>query len=443
MKPNRKFASALCPSGISSVDKRLTHVLLLSFLFSSALIAQNIRNLTVYYPTWCMRGQDVSGYGLPPQNIDYTGITHIVLFMDGNVQTTPPYYGGRVSNAEGRADSLEFYHGVAGAGGGGMGQKLITEAHAHDVKVLLTIQAVDSGNLNYIASDSARSEVFSKAASGFAKTFGADGLELNWEGWITPIASPANVNRLVRILRRNMNVVWYPERPILFTSASRLDAGLYWASQDSAIDMHNLQCYNFQQAWDPSVGNNRTWFQTPLRRGTDWQAQHPSLQADALDHNFATMPQSVIDSWANLGHPRSKIGVGFGVYGYINIGNDGPLQVQQNFYQDLQIWEMLDLLNYGGTYVYDNIRQSPYIKGTATGNPPHWFINNGQRFYALFEDSTSLCNKVTWLDNAGAGGVMLYDFKGMMRKGKKRNTDRTPELNWVAQAIKGLRKLTK
>ena len=410
-------------------------VVLMCLLGSMSLSSGNITNLSVYYPTWCMRPLDDDGYGLPPWDIKWDGITHIVVFMDGNVQTTSPYYGPRVNNSAGRADSLEFQYGVAGAGNGSRyGDSLISIAHRNGVKILLTIQAVDAAELNFVAQDSTRSEVFARAAAGFAKNYGADGLELNWEDWITPITSAVNVNRLVRILRRRMNDAWYPERPVLFTSASRLDAGLYWASQDSAIDMHNLQCYNFQQAWDPSAGSNRTWFQTPLLRGTDWQAQYPNLQCNALTYNFETMPQTVIDTWANLGHPRSKLGVGFGVYGYINIGNDGPMQVQQNVFQDLQTWEMLALTNYGGQYVYDTQRESPYIKGTATGNPPFWWLSNGQKFYALFEDSVSLYKKIRWIDSSGAGGIMLYDFKGTMRPGADFN-HRNPEVQWAAHAI--------
>jgi len=139
--------------------------------------------------------------------------------------------------------------------------------------------------------------------------------------------------------------------------------------------------------------------------------------------------------WENAGHLRTKLSLGLGVYGYIHLDNSNIFDPQTNSAQDLGTFEMLDLVNYGGTYVYDAVRKAPYIHGTAVNSPPYWFLTNGQEFMALYEDSTSLWDKVEAANAHRYGGIMLYDFKGTHRNNMTDSLYRNPEVYWTAKAI--------
>lgn len=66
--------------------------IVLFILLSTILSAQDTLQYRIaYYPTWAYDE-------LPPWNIDWNnGLTHIVLFSDGNVSNTSPYWSPTTS----------------------------------------------------------------------------------------------------------------------------------------------------------------------------------------------------------------------------------------------------------------------------------------------------------------------------------------------------------
>src|SRR5713101_3479857 len=74
-----------------------------------------LRWFTVYYPTWAMGDLGQANFIIPPNEVDWTGITHVVHFGNGNVSTTPPYFSP-VTSAN---DSIEWsFNGIANPGCG-------------------------------------------------------------------------------------------------------------------------------------------------------------------------------------------------------------------------------------------------------------------------------------------------------------------------------------
>ncbi|MGA9362905.1 MAG: hypothetical protein WBW16_01670, partial [Bacteroidota bacterium] len=50
--------------------------------YASAAVGDTLAYRVAYYPSWCYGTQDQGGYGLPPQNVDWGGLTHVVLFSN-------------------------------------------------------------------------------------------------------------------------------------------------------------------------------------------------------------------------------------------------------------------------------------------------------------------------------------------------------------------------
>ena len=386
--------------------KRLTFGLalfLLSSLATPLLVAQQ-QNLwfTVYYPTWLQMPLGEQDYGLPPWEVDWTGITHIVHFDNENIQQTAPYLSYVVNNTTGRNDSIDlFYNGIANPSGAHIpwADSLLTIAHRHGIKVLLSLVAVNAANLNYVASDSVRTEVFASAVVGFLMRHGYDGIELDWEGWESPITSPANVNRLVRRLRAKLDTM--TPRGLFLVSPSSDHAALYWPSQDHMIDQFNLQMYDLSYAWYPAINDNASWYISPLHRGTI-----PSgFEGEAYDTRGPLQ-------WVQAGHDRKKMGMLMPSFACVYQGADGLFQNFSYLVFDLARRDVLELTKYGGTYSWDDQRKVPFISGTATTSVPFIPLNSGQKFRASFESEQSITEKINWARSSGIGGVGFYDLKG-------------------------------
>ena len=402
-------------------------VLLIMFLcFSVALSAQHPK-LTAYYPIWSARCQDANGYGVPPWNLDYTGLTYIVHFGSNMSQTSP--YFAPVLNAQ---DSIDLQWGQSGACGQftyNWQDSLIKIAHRHGVKVVLSITAVDPGaGFNYVSDDSSRCEVFAYSFVGYLKRKGYDGAELDVEEFINRVTSYADVNRFVRILRRQLNTM--TPRGVLLSSAVTYMCNLYYASQDSCFDMHNLQCYVYWALWNENYSANVSWFLTPVSVPTSGVPS--GTEINSLDHDYLT-GRNILQIWTDAGHDKSKIGIGLGAYGvgFIGVNTYGANLSGKTVRNDLPLRDVKNMLNYGGTLQWYDKPKSPGIAGTATGNPSSvywWAPSNGTTFYLTYEDETSVRYKAHWADSLGVGGIMIYDIAGDMRPGQTVNSRRTPTL---------------
>jgi len=343
---------------------------------------------------------------IPPNEVDWTGITHVVHFGNGNVSTTPPYFSP-VTSAN---DSIEWsFNGIANPGCGptcwrNWQDTLIRTAHRRGTKVVITIQAVDPRNLNPVAEDSTRTDLFAQAVIAYCQRKGYDGIELDWEGWLAPITTSDNVNRLVRRLRVALNTM--TPRGEFLMSPGGSQAALYYPSQDSLVDQFNFQMYDFAYAWYPTINSNAVWYISPLHRGT----VPPTFQGEAYDTRGP-------EQWMTAGHDRPRLGILMPAYGWVMKNADSLFQPMLSGgdygyakYQDSQ-----RLLTNGGSEGWDDERKVPYIRGTAirTEGNMGWGqpgVQAGQRFFATFDNFRSIREKVVWAESVGIGGIGLYDL---------------------------------
>lgn len=362
--------------------------------------------VTVYYPHWAMGALGAGPLALPPWEIDWTGITHVVHFFNGNVSTVPPYS----TIVAGSNDSIDVeFCGITRPGGGPSTwihwqDSLLTIAHRNGAKVLLTIQAVDPTNLNYVAADSARADTFATYIVGYMQRKGYDGLELDWEGWASPLAPAADVNRLVRRLRAALDTM--TPHGLLAVAAMTTYGSLYWPSQDGMVDQYNLMCYDYAFAWNPEIRSNSSWYVAPLHRGTGLPTGFEGMSYDTRGPL----------QWIAAGHDPAKVGVGIPTFGWVMKDVDGIMQAMKNAnYGYAKYQQCIAMLDNGGSEGWDDERKVPYIAGTALRSEggTGWRepgVLAGQKFFATYENPRSMQEKAIWVRENNLGGIMLYDL---------------------------------
>jgi hypothetical protein len=366
--------------------------------------AQKVPWFTAYYGTW---NQETLGgtswnyevLGQPPDQLDWTGITHVVHFGNGNVVAAPPY-------SLFATDSTEITYGAV-QNSVDYQKQLISVAHSHGVKVCLSIQAVDPAPLNAVAADSLTTDVFANWIILYAKRHNYDGIELDWEGSVAPTDQ---VSRIVRRLRYFLDAIYSPTHAFFVMSPGLSNFNTYAASQDWCIDQYNVQMYAMM--WTPN-DNNLTWHECAVYPGTTTNGAQGAI--DALSNGTV----GYLQQWINAGHDPAKMGLGLPTFGYLIRGADGLFQstaggilghngnmtVDQNKF-------CTGLQSVGGQMVWDNVRKMHYITGTATAAyaGPNGGIAQGQKFFATVASAQWIQEVVKYAKTKNYGGYMLYSL---------------------------------
>lgn len=365
---------------------------------------------TAYYGTW---QQDSLGsswnqesLGLPPDQIDYTGMNVIVHFGNGNINSNSNFFFSDFADKTSQAYHDLFY----GANQSSINyqQMLVANAHKNGVKVCLSLQAVDPTGLNLVASSPANITAFSNFIAGFVKANGYDGVEIDWEG-----SKSGDAGALIHGLRVALDAA-LGTHALIVLSPSLGDASFYPASADVDIDQYNIQLYALM--WTPN-DKNVTWHECAVYPGTSNNGTEGAI--DGLTDGSA----SHIQQWINAGHDPAKIGLGLPTFGYVfnggatilgpgsapgNLvpGHNGTWSVTQNKL-------LAGLVNVGGTLQWDSVRQASFISGTT-----------GSATYGLGVKGPFFCTLATpqWLKAVVAyqtsktfngkqlGGFMLYSL---------------------------------
>jgi hypothetical protein len=363
--------------------KRFLLIVALLFLFTVFLKSgDTLQYRIAYYPTWAYEN-------LSPWNIDWdNGLTHVILFSDGNVSNVSPYWSPTPPTDCGFSNNTVRYL-----------DSLVAICHRNNIKVLITIQAVDATNFNYVATDSIRTQMFHNTLRAWIAQRNIDGWDLDLEG--DNIPTTAQLTRFIRIGRRNSNL-------IIGIAASRGQQDRYAPEVDNMISFYDIQCYSYQWMWNDNLKKNATWFQTPVISPASCSGcQNSSLSTDYLSNGG-----SLIDGWVSAGHLKSKIVIGYStslVAGFL--GTDQLNASFNSSISDKSLKDVENMINYGGVWIRNSIAKASYIAGTATaGNPLG--ISAGTKFFLPFEDSTDMKAGIDYIKNVGGAGIMFYDFYG-------------------------------
>ncbi len=325
--------------------------------------------------------QDYAVCTMPPSQIDYTALTHIIFFhtdVDVNVE---PYFLPVVSAAESiRVEWSDSRQGCARSGGESYQAELIRRSHTAGVKVLLCLGGIygaGATRMSQIAVDSVKTQAWTNSLIAYLVRKGFDGVDLDWE---FP-QSQADYMRMLRILRRGLDSM--PARGV-FTAA------VYGDANSSAYDYPNLKNYLDQvnvMTYDMWNNQNTAWLNSPLSKPV------------GSPNNWRTWRTSSALSWAARGVPKSILSDGIPFYSWRFTGVTGLGQpLGGTSYAEYS--DAVNALNTGGTYHWDDSAKAPYVTYTNA--------SNGVNYMITYDDTNSIRYKVQRVKDDGIGGIMIY-----------------------------------
>jgi GH18 family chitinase len=374
---------------------------------------------TGYYPRW-------AAGDMPPRDIHWTGLTHVIHFGANPVQI-PPYLDVLVQ-AE---DSLQLQFGngwVWPPSTIDVQQQLLEHAHRNNVKVLLSVGGIwgdGAKNMDFIAADDDRLQKFVSAASAYARRKGYDGIEIDWE----PPSSVSAMTTMIRSFREQLDR-WTP-RGILAIAAANGHQQKYDPEVcNTLVDQVNIMMYDFHMTPSWVTGRDITYYNAPLGPSTN-----PSLRGQ--QHYMNEGPAK----WIKKGFHATKLGLGIPFYGYCYRGKSTPAEPRGNVWpQYIPYPLVLDALKHGGTRYWDEGANVPWAAGRAS-QPISWYVNAGEEFYITYEDSMSIDAKVRWAQTLGLGGIMIYElWQGWNKNARGREKD--PLLEATVVALYGKRSIS-
>jgi chitinase len=371
--------------------------------------------LTAYYPVWSL---GISNGGMPnpmpPQEMNWNGITHLVHFGIGP-QQTEPYWSPAVRNRQGIDDSLNLVWAAGWLNGPGrlnMIDSLRKYATLNGTKLLLSCGGIwgeQARNMDFITIDSVRTQKFVDAVCGFAWRHGYDGVEIDYE----PPQSREQMSRLTRIMRRALGH-WTP-RGILITAVANGTEESYDTALIDSIDQYNFMMYDmhFVNSGISSNGSPEdvVGFNAPLFPADN--TLYPELSYWGYNYNgrrggigAATSPRKFI----RMGFPPEKVGAGLPFYGYIYPGRLRPNQRRNGAWpQYVSQVDCRTALRVGGERYWEPQARVPWIAGVAT-TKIGWMVKPGDEFYITYDDSASLVEKIRWAKSLNLGGIMVYEL---------------------------------
>ncbi|MBM2841552.1 MAG: Cytochrome [Bacteroidetes bacterium] len=376
-------------------------VILMFFSVPSAIAQQSGMFVTGYYPIWSL-GSTPTWINNPmhPREMNWSGLTHLIHFAVGP-DSTPPYWHPATSYTTGTsiADSLELFYcyGARWNTDYHMIDTLKAYAHANNVKLLLScggIWGAQASAMDFITSDSSRTQVFVDAVVDFVLRNGYDGVEIDYE----PPPSRTQMSLLTSIMKRKLINTLGSSAPLVVTVAN-LAEGSYDLEVEPLIDQYLFMMYDFHFPFNGigSVGSEYdvTGFNAPLGRPDS--ALYPMLNQASLNYDGRRPADPRLtgpNKFVEMGFPRSKIGVGIPFYGYRFNGRTAPNQPRDGVWP--QYISYVDVLIAPGTRHFEIVSSSPWI--------------GGDDFFITYSDTVFVRKAVEWTKSNGFGGMMIYEL---------------------------------
>ena len=312
---------------------------------------------------------------LPVAQVNFNDITHLMI-------------GAILPNANGSIDTT-FYLGSNGAS---WATSAVAAAHAAGRKAILMVGGAGEISGWEGAASSANRSTFVTNLLGAVSSFGADGLDLDWE----PItdADDTSILALAQALRNSgppgliltMPVGAYNQN--FPPGAGSGDATLF-ASLYPLLDQINLMSYG--NAYDYS----------------GWYSWFSSALAGEQQPNYPIDIASSIGDYESFGVPAAKLGVGIGAYGVcftgvtqprVSVSSGDVVSADDNTMTYAHI--VSDYLP-NMTYAYDATAKSPWLAhASAVGSPGCTYVT--------YEDPTSIADKGAWALAHGLGGTIVW-----------------------------------
>jgi chitinase len=306
-----------------------------------------------YYTSW-------SRYSYPSSGIPYDKLTHIChAFLQENSD-------GSITPA---VDLLDA--------------NLIAQAHAHGVKVLISVGGASwSAAFPALAASAANRANFANQMEAFCRTNGYDGVDIDWE-FPDDNTKASNFDALIQDLRNKFNSSPAPAPSWLITSA--VSGDLYYAgflhlgTLKNSMSFFNVMTYDYHGPWTNHSGHNAGLYPSSM----EWAGHGSADQRDSINYFLG---QGVPAGQLNMGLPF--YGYRFptaNIYGGCSCGSTTSLAYSA----------IAPMVGAGWTYHFDSSAQSPYLtSGSET---------------ISYDDANSIGIKADWaLNTAGLAGVFMW-----------------------------------
>lgn len=287
----------------------------------------------------------------------------------------------------------------------------LKQQHPH----LLTMISVGgwtlSGRFSDVALTAASREKFARSAVRFMRTYGFDGVDIDWE---YPVAGglPENVYRpedkrnytlLLAELRRQLDAQGATDgRRYYLTAATPAGydkyANLELAQVAALLDWVNVMTYDFHGSWDSRTDHHAPLYANP---------------ASGSDPRYVA--HSAVQGYLDAGVPAAKLVLGVPAYGLSWKGTSGLFApasgVPRGSWDATGMFDYKDLVNrlrtQPGSYQrhWDDVAKAPWIYAPG--------LEGG--VVVTYEDTQSLGVKLDYVRDRGLGGVMMWELASDMK----------------------------
>jgi chitinase len=343
-----------------------------------------------FEPTWIdgyYVGYQYSGIdntaAMPVSEIPFGDLTHLMI-------------GRVIPNADGSVDDTTF--DIDAVNGPAFAHAAVNAAHAAGRKAILMIGGAGEIDGWRGAASDANWSNFATTLSNTANTYGADGLDIDWEPITDNNASNAQITsdhtelaRLVTALRarRPDLLLTMPVGGYNPNDAPNVSEQSLFTTVTPQLDQINLMSYDMIFAgfgWD-------SWFTSPL------------VSDDA---GAPLSVSSSIDYYKGLGIPAAKLGVGTGFFGACYRHVTGPRQLTNggDIFSDAD--SHMSYKYIASTYVpnmtrtYDAVAKAPWLANGGAAVGPDSCT------YVTYEDAASIADKAAWVRTNGLGGTIIW-----------------------------------
>lgn len=346
--------------------------------------AQTSRWSAAYWPGWEIQN-GISNEMPPWSAIDWKAFTEIMYF------SIVPTTSGDIDTLQNGINTLT-------------GRMLVDSAHAHNVKVILTIGGAGSEAAFMGATSPANLSGFVSKVAGFVNRIGCDGVDIDWEALNDPDST--NFKNLLKDLRAAL------PNAILTTVAfnPKVDAScLQYLNQ---VDVCSYDLAGAYPGW-------LTWYNSCVYM---WgpAASNGNESIAAADPEIA--------QYHNAGIPYSKLSMGDEFGGTIWQGglvtdsagitlpgtngvtaaNEGWSSAPPTVHYDVPLYwpdgtGIMQKYYTPSRAHWDNTAQAPYLSLDTTGNANDFFIS--------YEDTNSINAKFYYMKKLGLGGIAFWTLK--------------------------------
>ncbi len=363
---------------------------------TSATPGSSPRRVLGYFPAWGVYGRD---YHVPDVPADK--LTHLI-YAFANIEN------GRCVLGDPYADIDRFYDGDSWDPGSLRGSFHQLELLKQDHPQLRTILSVGgwtwSSGFSNAASDESSREAFAASCIDLVRTYGFDGLSVDWEypvsGGLVPgqAADTQNYTLLMAEIRSELDAYEATdgknyELSIAASASPIVAANMEVAALAGILDWLDLMTYDFRGSWSA-----RTGLQAPLYpHPGDPEPDAPELNVDAA-----------VDLYLAAGVAADQLVVGVPFYGRgwagVPADNDGLFQPYSSIpygtwepaafdYSDIAAnWERPD------TVFWDDDAKAAWIYDAAEG------------VMITYDNPESVEEKAAYVIDRGLGGIMFWEL---------------------------------